>query len=274
VSAARVPFALSIAGSDSSGGAGIQADLKTFMALGVHGATVITAVTAQNTQGVHAIHAVPPEIVAAQLAAVFSDLDIRAVKIGMLPTAECVAAVAGALRTWRPAFVVTDPVMTATSGVTLMRADAAASYRAELLPLTGCLTPNADEAAALLGARPATSEADMAAQGRALLELGPKAVLMKGGHVALAEAVDLLVTRNGVLRLAGPRIETVNSHGTGCTLSAAIAALIVRGLSLPEAVPQAKSYLTAALKSATGLAFGADGGHGPIDHLHTIRLDD
>lgn len=270
MTATRVPFALSIAGSDCSGGAGIQADLKTFTALGVHGATVITAITAQNTHGVSAVFPVAREAVEAQLQAVLEDLDVRAVKIGMLPAPDGVAAMAAALNRRRPPFVVTDPVMIASSGARLMSPDAAAALRRLILPLTDCLTPNAHEAAALLDAPAALTEAEMAAQGRALLDLGPGAVLMKGGHVPLPEAVDLLVTRGGVLRFAAERVATANSHGTGCTLSAAIAAFAVRGALPADAVSQAKSYLTAALKSGSGLSFGRPGGRGPVDHLHAL----
>jgi len=267
---ARVPFALSIAGSDSSGGAGIQADLKTFTTLGVHGAIVITAVTAQNTRGVHAVHAIPADIVAAQLEAVFSDLDIRAVKIGMLPNREVIDTAAASLARAKPPFVVLDPVMIASSGARLMSEDALASFKLRLLPLADCLTPNLPEAAALLQRPEAASEAEMAGQGRALLDLGPRAVLMKGGHAPSPEAVDLLVTREAIHRFAAPRIETRNLHGTGCTLSAAIAAFTVRGLALTEAVPQAKSYLTTAIESACGLTFGGADGRGPVNHLYAF----
>jgi hydroxymethylpyrimidine/phosphomethylpyrimidine kinase len=261
-----VPAALSIAGSDSGGGAGIQADLKTFSSLGVYGATVLTAVTAQDTVSVRAVHAIPPEIVSAQLDAVLEDLHVRAVKIGMLGQAATVEAVADGLSRRRPAFVVLDPVMIATSGARLLAADAVAVLRSRLLPLVDCLTPNLAEAAALLGTRQATNEAEMAAQGRALLELGPGAVLVKGGHAPLPEAVDLLVTREGAQRHAAARVDTKNLHGTGCTLSAAIAAHIVLGAQLPAAVERAKAYLTAAIVAARGARVGRGGG--PVDHLH------
>ena len=259
------PVALSIAGSDSSGGAGIQADLKTFSALGVYGATVVTAVTAQNTLGVSAIHNIPPEIVAAQLDAIFEDIVIRAVKIGMLADIQTINAVVAGLIRHRPPFVVLDPIMIATSGDRLFAADAIRTLAAKLLPLTDCLTPNLAEAAALLGTGQARSEAEMAAQGRALLALGPRSVLMKGGHAPLPEAVDVLVTAHDVQRYSAPRIETRNLHGTGCTLSAAIAAGIALGVPLAEAVGQAKTYLKGAI--GAGRRFQIGQGNGPLNHF-------
>ncbi|MFC5436517.1 bifunctional hydroxymethylpyrimidine kinase/phosphomethylpyrimidine kinase [Rhodanobacter umsongensis] len=242
-----MPTVLSIAGSDSCGGAGIQADLKTFSALGADGATVLTAVTAQNSAGVRAIQIMSADMVAAQLDAVFDELDIRAVKLGMLAATATVLAVADGLNRRRPPHVVLDPVMTATSGALLLSEDAVASMRSHLLPLVDCLTPNLAEAAVLLGVPCATDEAQMAAQGRALLALGPRAVLMKGGHAPLAEAVDLLVTPAGTQRFAARWVETGRLHGTGCILSAAIAAWLARGAALADAVAQAKAHLTATL---------------------------
>ena len=263
-----VPVALSIAGSDSSGGAGSQADLKTFSALGVYGATVLTAVTAQNARGIRAVHVIPPEIVSAQLEAVFDDLDIRAVKLGMLAHAATVETVADCLNRHRPAFVVLDPVMIASSGARLLTDDGIASLMSRLLPLVDCLTPNLAEAATLLGTRWATSEAEMADQGRALLDLGPRAVLMKGGHAPLPEAIDLLVTPEGTQRFAAPWVESRNLHGTGCTLSAAVAASIALGASLADSVEQAKAYLIESIGQARGLAIGQ--GSGPVDHLRPV----
>ena len=257
--------ALSVAGSDSSGGAGIQADLKTFAALGVHGASVLTAVTAQNTREIRAVHMIPPDVVAAQLQAVFDDLDIRAVKLGMLAGAATIRVVAAQLARYRPAFVVLDPVMMATSGTRLLARDAVTCLVSQLLPQVDCLTPNLAEAAVLLGGPLATSEAEMAAQGRALLDLGPRAVLMKGGHAPLAEAIDLLVTRAGVQRFATAWIDSRNLHGTGCTLSAAVAAAVARGGALDEAVAQAKAYLTESIARARDINVGH--GCGPLDHL-------
>ncbi|KMO29738.1 hydroxymethylpyrimidine kinase [Methylobacterium variabile] len=261
-------IAVTIAGSDSGGGAGIQADLKTFSALGVYGASVLTALTAQNTRGVQAIHDVPPDFVARQIESVFSDLAVAAVKIGMLARAPVIAAVAEGLARHAPGLpVVLDPVMVATSGDRLLADDAVEALRRDLLPRAAVLTPNLPEAAALLGEGTAADEAAMLDQGRRLLALGPRAVLMKGGHASGPESVDLLVgPGDSVLRLAGPRIETRNTHGTGCTLSAAIAAGLARGLPLPEAVEGAKAYLSAALAASGQLRVGH--GNGPVHHFH------
>jgi hydroxymethylpyrimidine/phosphomethylpyrimidine kinase len=242
-----MPTVLSIAGSDSCGGAGIQADLKTFSALGVDGATVLTAVTAQNSAGVRAIQIMSADMVAAQLDAVFDELDIRAVKLGMLAATATVLTVADCLHRRRPPHVVLDPVMIATSGTRLLSEDAVAAMRSRLLPLVDCLTPNLAEAAVLLGVPCATDEVQMAAQGRALLALGPRAVLMKGGHAPLTEAVDLLVTSEGRQRFAARWVETGRLHGTGCILSAAIAAWLARGTALADAVMQANAHLTVTL---------------------------
>jgi hydroxymethylpyrimidine/phosphomethylpyrimidine kinase len=263
---AATAIALTIAGSDSSGGAGIQADLKTFAALGVYGASVITALTAQNTTGVFGIHDVPPEFVAQQIDAVFSDLTIDAVKIGMLARADVIATVARGLDRHQARNVVLDPVMVATSGDRLLRADAVDALRQELFSRALLITPNLPEAAALLETAPAQSEAEMQVQGERLLAAGAKAVLIKGGHGEGAEAVDLLIEVTGITRLAAPRISTTNTHGTGCTLSSAIAAGLAKELSLSEAVCAAKAYVTAAIAAATGLQVGH--GHGPLHHFH------
>jgi hydroxymethylpyrimidine/phosphomethylpyrimidine kinase len=306
---ARAPIALTVAGSDSGGGAGIQADLKTFAALGVHGASAVTALTAQNTRGVRSIHFAPPAIVRAQIDAVLDDFDVKAIKIGMLGSAEVVVAVADSLRvSWKLAppltlplpaggergaaarasplpvhgerqgegpgdrplasspakrpFVVYDPVMVASSGDALAGAGFVAAVKARLLPLVDCLTPNLAEAAALIGAPLAETEDEMAGQGRALLALGPSAVLMKGGHLAGDEAVDLLVTTQRVRRFAAPRLASLNLHGTGCTLSSAIAAHIVLGADLAEAVAAAKDFVGAAIERGRDVALGA--GAGPL----------
>ncbi len=274
----RLTVALTIAGSDSGGGAGIQADLKTFAALGVHGASVVTALTAQNTKGVREIHYPPPAIVAAQIEAVLEDFAVSAIKIGMLATAEIVGVVAQALRAPSPqpspasrrggaerrmrAFIIYDPVMIASSGEALSGAGFVEAVRRELLPLVDCLTPNLVEAAALLGEKVARSEPDMARQGAALLKLGPRAALMKGGHLDSDEAVDLLVTAQGVRRYAAPRIASRNLHGTGCTLSSAIAANVVLGLALPEAVAAAKTFVGEAIERGREVKLGA--GDGPL----------
>lgn len=266
------PVALTIAGSDSGGGAGIQADLKTFFAFGVHGASAITAITAQNTCTVRAIHPLPPGMVTAQLDAVFDDLAIRAVKIGMLGDAGIVRAVAERLAHHRPSFVLLDPVMIASSGARLLPAEALAALLSRLLPLVDCLTPNLAEAAALLGTAPATSEAAMHEQGRALLGLGARAVLVKGGHAPLAEAVDLLVTPAGTRRFAAPWIDSRNLHGTGCTLAAAIAAGVALGQPLPVAVERAKRYLGAAIAAGARRRIGH--GRGPLAHDQAVAGDD
>jgi hydroxymethylpyrimidine/phosphomethylpyrimidine kinase len=334
----KLPIALTIAGSDSGGGAGVQADLKTFAALGVYGASVVTALTAQNTKGVRAIHYAPPAIVTAQIEAVMEDFAVAAIKIGMLGSAEIVGAAAEALehgafrrrhnrhrersdaiqgnvgrpttpgspRHFAPrdddsaltrhvlggtspqpspasgrggefllphageggakrrirAFIVYDPVMIASSGDTLSGAGFVEAVREKLLPLIDCLTPNLAEAAALLGEPVAGSEADMARQGAALIKLGPRAALMKGGHLNGDEAIDLLVTPEGVHRYAAPRIASRNLHGTGCTLSSAIAANIVLGAPLPEAVAAAKAFVREAIERSRRVTLG--GGAGPL----------
>jgi hydroxymethylpyrimidine/phosphomethylpyrimidine kinase len=260
------PIAVTIAGSDSGGGAGIQADLKTFSALGVYGASVITALTAQNTRGVSGIHDVPPDFIAAQMDAVFSDLAVRAVKIGMLSQTATIAAVADGLSRHKQTTVVLDPVMIATSGDRLLAADAIEALRDELIPRALIITPNLPEAAALLGAPLAQTESEMREQAQRLLALGPRAVLIKGGHASGAESVDILVEETAVARLAAERIDTTNTHGTGCTLSSAIAAGLAKGLELSESVRVAKIYVTAAIVAAGRLTIGS--GHGPVHHFH------
>jgi hydroxymethylpyrimidine/phosphomethylpyrimidine kinase len=260
----RVPVAVTIAGSDSSGGAGIQADLKTFSALGVYGASVLTALTAQNTKGVCAIHAVPADFVAAQIDAVFSDLDVAAVKIGMLGDAAVVDAVAAGLERHHARNIVLDPVMAATSGEKLLAADALGALR-KLIARTGVLTPNLPEAAALLGAREARDEAEMLAQAQRLLEFGADAVLIKGGHGGGPDSIDLLIETAGSTRFSAPRIRTKNGHGTGCTLSAAIAAGLAKGFLLGEAVGEAKTFVGGAIAAADRLEVGS--GRGPVHHF-------
>ena len=260
------PIAVTIAGSDSSAGAGIQADLKTFSALGVYGASVITALTAQNTKGVSGIHDVPPEFIAAQIDAVFSDLAVTAVKIGMLSKTSSIEAVAAGLDRHRQANVVLDPVMIAASGDRLLKSDAVDVLRRVLIPRALVITPNLPEAAALLDTTKAENETDMRTQAAGLLALGAKAVLIKGGHGSGPESVDLLVEPNAVIRLPAARIATANTHGTGCTLSSAIAAGLAKGLDLTEAVRAAKIYVTAAIGSADRLSIGS--GHGPVHHFH------
>jgi hydroxymethylpyrimidine/phosphomethylpyrimidine kinase len=259
-------IAVTIAGSDSGGGAGIQADLKTFSALGVYGASVITALTAQNTQGVTGIHDVPPDFITAQIDAVFSDLAVNAVKIGMLSAPAAIAAVAAGLDRWKQTLVVLDPVMVASSGDRLLAPAAIDILKSALIPRALVITPNLPEAAALLDAPIAETEGEMRGQAEMLLALGAKAVLIKGGHASGMEAIDLLVSREAVARLSAERVDTKNTHGTGCTLSSAIAAGLAKGQRLGEAVSDAKQYVTEAIGCADELAVGH--GHGPVHHFH------
>ena len=260
---------LSIAGSDSGGGAGIQADLKTFAALGCYGMTAITAVTAQNTLGVTAIHAVPAEILQAQLAAVFDDIGVDAVKIGMLHSPEIVRVVAQALRSHRVRHVVLDPVMVATSGDRLIAPETVAVLVRELFPLACVVTPNLDEAALLLG-RPIETVGQLDDAARDLLALGAPAMLLKGGHLAGDTVVDLLAVAGQPpaewQRLQSARIASRNVHGTGCTLSSAIAAQLALGHDLPQAVTLARSYILQAIATGADVRTGA--GHGPLNHGH------
>ncbi|SEC38975.1 hydroxymethylpyrimidine kinase /phosphomethylpyrimidine kinase [Rhizobiales bacterium GAS191] len=267
LAAARsTPIAVTIAGSDSGGGAGIQADIKTFSALGVYGASVITALTAQNTQGVFGIHDVPAEFVVAQIDAVYSDLDIDATKIGMLSRLETIIAVAERLRHWQVRSIVLDPLMIATSGTRLLALDAVEALKGFIFPLAAIVTPNLQEAAALLGESIAQDETAMARQAERLMRLGARAVLVKGGHGEGSESVDILAEGAGITRFAAPRLATPNTHGTGCTLSSAIAAGLARGVDLLDAVVAAKAYLTEALAAADRLKVGR--GAGPLHHFH------
>jgi hydroxymethylpyrimidine/phosphomethylpyrimidine kinase len=258
------PVALSIAGSDSSGGAGIEADLKTFSALGVYGACVVTALTAQNTRGVSAIHVVPADFVAAQIDAVFSDLDVGAVKIGMMANTENIAAVASGLDRHHGRNVVLDPILAASTGAELLRADAIDALRL-LAGKARVFTPNLFEAAALLEVPMALDESEMQAQARNLLALGAGAVLIKGGHGGGTESVDLLIEGDSCTRFAAPRVATKNTHGTGCTLASAIAAGLAKGLPLNDAMREAKAYVTGAIASADRLNVGS--GRGPLHHF-------
>lgn len=260
------PIALTIAGSDSSGGAGIQADLKTFAALGVYGASVITALTAQNTQGVTAIHDPPPAFIAAQIDAVFADLTVGAVKIGMLSRTGAIEAVAAGLVRHRARNAVLDPVMIATSGSVLLAPDAVEALRRELIPRALVVTPNLPEAAVLTGAGVARNEREMDIQAREILALGARNVLIKGGHGQGEESVDLLVGQGDAVRFPARRIATKNTHGSGCTLSSAVAAGLAKGLTLADAVREAKDYVTAAIAAADRLTVGH--GPGPLNHFH------
>lgn len=260
------PVVLSVAGSDPSGGAGIQADLKTFSALGVYGAAAITALTAQNTRGVTGVFPVPGSFVADQLEALFTDLDVRAVKTGMLGGPDVVDAVVAALTKHRIARVVVDPVMVAASGDRLVDDETVVAIRDRLLPVATIVTPNLPEAAALLGWDDVTSESMMKAA-ESLLTLGPSAALVKGGHADGAEAVDVLADEDGCREYRAPRVQTRNTHGTGCTLASAIAARLAHGASLRDAVDVGKRYVTGALRAADSLRIGT--GRGPVHHFHS-----
>jgi hydroxymethylpyrimidine/phosphomethylpyrimidine kinase len=262
---------LTIAGSDPSGGAGIQADLKTFSALGAYGMSVITALTAQNTQGVRSFQVVEPAFVAAQIDAIFDDVRVDAVKIGMVATAAIATVIAERLNHHAARNVVLDPVMVAKSGDRLLREDAVAAIRDRLVPLARVITPNLPEAAVLMaGTAPATL-AEMREAVRRLHRLGSEWVLLKGGHLATGEATDLLFDGRVTIELAAPRIATRNTHGTGCTLAAAVAALLPRR-EMVDAVPQAKAYLTRALAASDRLTVGS--GRGPVHHFHALWTED
>lgn len=268
----RYPRVLSIAGSDSGGGAGIQADLKTFSALGCFGMTAITALTAQNTTGVRAIHGVPPQMLADQIDAVVEDIGVDAVKIGMLHSPEIAQTVAQAITRHRLENVVFDPVMIATSGAMLIDPSAIEVLVRVLFPLVALITPNLDEAAFLVG-RPLSSQADMEAAAAELLQRGARAVLLKGGHLQGDTVADVLLQASGDrLWLQAPRIHTPNTHGTGCTLSSAIAAHLALGQTLVDAVQSAHHYIRGALEA--GAQFRTGYGSGPLNHHyapHTMR---
>jgi len=261
-----VPVALTVAGSDPSGGAGVQADLKTFSALGAYGTAVLTALTAQNTRGVTGVHLVPADFVTQQLETLVADVRVDAVKIGMLATAELADAVAAFLRRHPSDVVVLDPVMVATSGDRLLADDAVAALR-RMLPLASLVTPNLPEAGHLLGVEQARDVPAMREQALRLLDTGAARVLLKGGHLD-GDAVDVLAGPDGVQELRAPRVPTANTHGTGCSLSSAIAALRVQRPGWQEAIADAKAWLTGALAAADTLAVG--GGHGPVHHFHAL----
>jgi hydroxymethylpyrimidine/phosphomethylpyrimidine kinase len=263
-----IPNVLTIAGVDPSGGAGIGADLKAFSAQGAYGMCVVTALTAQNTRGVYGVQPVTSDFVAAQIDAVFDDIRVDAVKIGMIATAAIAEAVAAALARNHARHVVLDPVMVAKSGHSLLAADAVAAVRETLIPLAEMITPNLPEAAVLLGRAEPASIAEMQAAARDLLALGPASVLIKGGHLPGDESIDVYCERGGATEtFTAPRIATPNTHGTGCTLSAAIAALLP---SRPraEAIREAKRYLTGAIRASGALSVGS--GHGPVHHFHEM----
>ncbi len=259
-------IALTIAGSDSGGGAGVQADLKTFSALGVYGASVITALTAQNTIGVQGVHDVPAAFIRQQMGSVLGDIDVKAIKIGMLSRQTTIRAVAAELAGVPQIPVVLDPVMMAASGDLLLRTSAINALKTILMPRASVITPNLHEAAALTDQPVACNEREMEQQARMLHAAGARAVLIKGGHGAGAESVDILITAYGMQRYATPRIDTSNVHGTGCTLSSAIAAGLAKGLSLDAACKAAKAYITEAILASARLKVGH--GHGPAHHFH------
>lgn len=262
----NTPIVLTIAGSDSGGGAGVQADIKAISAVGAYSATVITAVTAQNTTGVTAVHEVPADIVAAQIDAVLSDLAVDVIKLGMLFSMPIIEATAKRLAAFGGQIVV-DPVMIAKSGDALLQDVAVRALVSEVLPRASLLTPNLPEAARLLNTTEAATPEEMARQGQRLIEMGPKAVLMKGGHSEGGICTDVLVTSQGIkASFTALRIDTRNTHGTGCTYSAAIAAHLAHGLCLTDAVAAAHGYLQAAIKAADRLHIGK--GHGPVHHFH------
>jgi len=255
-----VAKALTIAGSDSGGGAGIQADLKAFSANGVFGTSALTAITAQNTVGVTAVHPIPVNVVGAQIEAVLTDIRPDAIKIGMLFSPELIETVASALEDYDGP-VVLDPVMIAKSGDALLQDEAVDALKSIILPRADLVTPNLPEAVRLLGA-----DEDPATQAKALQALGPKAVLIKGGHAEGDICTDLLLTQDGSHEFSAPRINTRNTHGTGCTYSSTIAANLAKGMEMPKGVETAHSYLHAAIKAADDIDIGA--GHGPVHHFH------
>ena len=260
-----IPNILSIAGSDPSGGAGIQADLKTFSALGCFGMAAITALTAQNTRGVSGVHVPPAAFVAAQIEAIFADVRVDAIKIGMLASPEIVTAVADCLARHKPAFIVLDPVLVATSGDSLGAPGVVDAMRARLFPLATLITPNLPEAATLAGAPEAIDVEGLERLAALLHGQGARAVLVKGGHLSGAMAEDALFADGVVTRFSAPRVATSNTHGTGCTLSSAIAAHLAQGLALEAAIRAAKTYLTEALRAGDRLDVGH--GHGPVHHF-------
>ncbi len=264
----RMSTALTIAGSDSGAGAGIQADLKTFAALGVYGTSAVTAITAQNTVGVRAVEEAPPALVAAQIDAVLEDIGADAAKTGMLASVAIIATTAGRIRAHALTRLVVDPVMVAKSGDRLLREDAVCALRTELLPLALVVTPNLPEAETLSGVS-IGSRASLEDAARRIAALGARYVLIKGGH-APGDPVDLLFDGRAFHEYRGARIDTTSTHGTGCTLSAAITAYLARGLPVEDAVGRAKEYVVAAMRAASPIGRG----HGPLHHLFALPMDD
>ncbi len=263
-----IPNVLAIAGSDPSGGAGIQADLKAVSACGAYGAAAITALTAQNTRGVRGVELVDPGFVRAQVEAVLDDVRIDAVKVGMVATAAIATAVADVLEARRPPFVVVDPVMVARSGDRLLAADAVEAVRDRLLPLADVLTPNLPEAADLLDRPVAVTRPAMPEVAEALRDLGPRGVLLKGGHLGGDASDDVYVDADGLVELPAARIDTPHTHGAGCTLSSAVAALRPRHRATADAVREARAYVLGAILRAGALSVGT--GHGPVHHFHDL----
>lgn len=268
----RIPIVVTIAGSDSGGGAGVQADIKSMSANGVYAASVITALTAQNTLGVTAIHDVPADFITAQIEAVFSDLDVAAVKIGMLSQPPAIAAVAEGLKKWKPAHVVLDPVMVAASGDPLIAGEAVERLVRDLFPLVSLVTPNLHEAARLTGEPVAKTDREIMVQAEQILGQGASAVLVKGGHGEGQSSRDYLLSASVETWLEAPRIGTQNTHGTGCSLSSAIASHLALGRPLEEAVRRAKDWLTGAIRHSGELKIGQ--GHGPVHHFHELWEND
>jgi len=258
---------LIVAGSDSGGGAGIQADIKTATMHGVFAMTAVTAITVQDTRGVHGVHVIPDEVIADQMAACLIDIGADAVKTGMLHSAGTIETVARVLGSQAPDVpLVVDPVMVAKGGARLIDDTAVDAMKAHLFPRASVITPNLPEAAALLGSAEIADVAAMEEAGRALLAFGPRAVLMKGGHLPGDQVSDLLITKGGMSRYDGPRIESRDTHGTGCTLASAIASGLAQGLALSDAVAAARAYVTRAIESAPGLGHG----HGPLNHMYGL----
>ncbi len=260
-----ITVALTIAGSDSSGGAGIQADLKTFQALGVFGTSAVTAVTVQNTQKVYAIQEIDPQIVHGQITCLFEDMVIHAVKIGMVSSVPLIHAIADALSKIQQPSLVLDPVMISKSGYPLLKKDARAALVEKLFPLAEVVTPNIHEAEALVG-RPICDENQMQTAAQRILDLGVAKVVVKGGHLSGAQATDILYDGRSFKKLSTPRLATTNTHGTGCTFSAAIAAYLARGLDFFEAVQNAKTYISGAIAHALNIGKG----HGPTHHFFEL----
>lgn len=263
-----IPNVLTIAGSDSGGGAGIQADLKALSANKVYGASVLTALTAQNTLGVTAVHDVPVEFITMQMDAVFSDIEITAVKIGMLSQTPVIEAVAKGLQKHGAKNIVFDPVMVTTSGDPLLAEEAVEAIKSILMPIADLLTPNLHEAAKLTGDDLAQTDVQMISQAEQLMAEGAKAVLVKGGHSNSDQCADLLKTKDGDTWISAKRIDTQNTHGTGCSLSSAIAANLAHGLNMQDSVKTAKQWLTGAITQSDSLNVGA--GSGPVHHFHNL----